>query len=411
MRHTNAITAAISVFSTIPVATAGAQTVMVPLSRSSLVEVDYNLEERRTELASISISVEDPYCLASLVSSLGPAGISTTCAGSILGTDLCPSGRPLRSRVQDLVRFSIDRPSVYTLAANGAFAAAPQYEVPAMRVSLKRGSMFVNQFSADPAIGVCLGTGSGILQPHSYEYSSSFLISVSGGCTTVGEGDAYLSGSLTLTPCVSFIEQPQDAAACSEDGRAFTFRAVLSSPALANTSGPNRVAWMFKRIYQGAEWQPVQTTNCVSLLDLTLEELSHIPVGGEGGPPSPCPSGVDILLFQAEGATSIGDEHQLTVTDLLFSGTQFRCVVFNDCDPQGNYQISEPATARLIRCGCSADYNHDDDIGTDGDIEEFFRCLAGSCCRLCTPDFNGDGDIGTDADIESFFRVLSGGPC
>jgi hypothetical protein len=26
-------------------------------------------------------------------------------------------------------------------------------------------------------------------------------------------------------------------------------------------------------------------------------------------------------------------------------------------------------------------------------------------------DFNGDGDIGTDADIESFFRVLAGGPC
>ncbi len=61
---------------------------------------------------------------------------------------------------------------------------------------------------------------------------------------------------------------------------------------------------------------------------------------------------------------------------------------------------------------CLADFNRDGDIGTDADIEAFFACLAGSCCRFCgTVDFNGDGDIGTDADIESFFRVLAGGPC
>jgi hypothetical protein len=29
----------------------------------------------------------------------------------------------------------------------------------------------------------------------------------------------------------------------------------------------------------------------------------------------------------------------------------------------------------------------------------------------CTSDFNGDGDLGTDADIEAFFRVLAGGAC
>jgi len=28
-----------------------------------------------------------------------------------------------------------------------------------------------------------------------------------------------------------------------------------------------------------------------------------------------------------------------------------------------------------------------------------------------SPDFDGDGDIGTDLDIEAFFRVLGGGPC
>jgi subtilisin-like proprotein convertase family protein len=64
-------------------------------------------------------------------------------------------------------------------------------------------------------------------------------------------------------------------------------------------------------------------------------------------------------------------------------------------------------------CG-HADFNCDGDIGTDADIEAFFRCLAGNCpAPPCTgaADFNGDGDIGTDADIEAFFRVLAGGAC
>jgi hypothetical protein len=62
-------------------------------------------------------------------------------------------------------------------------------------------------------------------------------------------------------------------------------------------------------------------------------------------------------------------------------------------------------------CG-SADFNHDGDVGTDGDIDSFFRCLAGDCCPTCdSADFNGDGDLGTDADIQSFFSVLGGGPC
>jgi hypothetical protein len=62
--------------------------------------------------------------------------------------------------------------------------------------------------------------------------------------------------------------------------------------------------------------------------------------------------------------------------------------------------------------GCSADFNHDGDIGTDQDIDAFFACLGGNCCPTCdSADFNGDGDVGTDADIESFFRVLAGGSC
>ena len=38
------------------------------------------------------------------------------------------------------------------------------------------------------------------------------------------------------------------------------------------------------------------------------------------------------------------------------------------------------------------------------------RLLPGLPC-ITNADFNGDGDMGTDADIEAFFRVLAGGSC
>jgi hypothetical protein len=61
---------------------------------------------------------------------------------------------------------------------------------------------------------------------------------------------------------------------------------------------------------------------------------------------------------------------------------------------------------------CTADYNGDDIIADDSDIEAFFRCLGGDCCSTCAgADFNCDGDVATDADIESFFRVIAGGSC
>jgi hypothetical protein len=59
------------------------------------------------------------------------------------------------------------------------------------------------------------------------------------------------------------------------------------------------------------------------------------------------------------------------------------------------------------------------------DSGSVFECVISNACQTITtppvslvvtnpcgsPDFNGDGDIGTDADIEAFFRVLSGGHC
>jgi len=84
--------------------------------------------------------------------------------------------------------------------------------------------------------------------------------------------------------------------------------------------------------------------------------------------------------------------------------------------------IGSGNTARMVSfvvstCGpsCdSADFDCDGDVGTDFDIQAFFRCLAGNCPSApCTnsADFNHDGDVGTDADIEAFFRVLAGNPC
>lgn len=59
-----------------------------------------------------------------------------------------------------------------------------------------------------------------------------------------------------------------------------------------------------------------------------------------------------------------------------------------------------------------ADFDGDGDTGTDGDIEAFFRVLAGLPCPGCdSADFDRDGDTGTDLDIEAFFRVLGGGNC
>jgi hypothetical protein len=86
----------------------------------------------------------------------------------------------------------------------------------------------------------------------------------------------------------------------------------------------------------------------------------------------------------------------------------YDCIVTNNC---GSLTSDTGQLTITGICG-SADFNGDGDIGTDGDIEAFFACLAGNCCGTCgSPDFNGDGDIGTDADMEGFFRVLSGGEC
>ncbi len=106
------------------------------------------------------------------------------------------------------------------------------------------------------------------------------------------------------------------------------------------------------------------------------------------------------------------------------AGSNFGWILLGDESGSGNairMSSREGSTPPVLlvtftppSCGSCFDFNCDGDIGTDSDIEAFFRCLSGECPPSpCTSnaDFNGDGDIGTDADIEAFFRVLSGGPC
>jgi uncharacterized membrane protein len=97
-----------------------------------------------------------------------------------------------------------------------------------------------------------------------------------------------------------------------------------------------------------------------------------------------------------------------TLTEARAISADGTVIVGNGTDAQG---LFEGWIVTLPRCG-SADFNHDGAVATDADIEDFFACIAGSCCPTCgSPDFNADGAIATDADIEAFFRVLAGGSC
>ena len=103
----------------------------------------------------------------------------------------------------------------------------------------------------------------------------------------------------------------------------------------------------------------------------------------------------------------------------VFSGVTTRTLTVHSDDPslEGVYDVvvtnacGQVVSAAAEVRKCFGDYDDDGDVGTDADIEAFFRCLAGDCCAGCSADYNRDGDIGTDSDIEAFFSVLAGGPC
>jgi hypothetical protein len=123
-------------------------------------------------------------------------------------------------------------------------------------------------------------------------------------------------------------------------------------------------------------------------------------------------------LFWSMGAnplTQIGTNLMFRAPDPTLSVHYDRVtyVQFGATVPSVNSYIDNIVVTPIPPCG-SADFDCDGDVGTDADIEAFFRCLGGNCPPPPCPsnaDFNGDGDVGTDADIEAFFRVLGGGTC
>jgi hypothetical protein len=84
-------------------------------------------------------------------------------------------------------------------------------------------------------------------------------------------------------------------------------------------------------------------------------------------------------------------------------------------------RISGATTATLTISGATGSA-----AGSDGDAGLYSVTVTNAGGQITTttviavlgaprgcgsPDFNGDGDVGTDADIEAFFRVLAGGSC
>jgi hypothetical protein len=118
------------------------------------------------------------------------------------------------------------------------------------------------------------------------------------------------------------------------------------------------------------------------------------------------------------GSTYVGAHTETLAINNVRPGDagSYYCFATTDCNEQftsATVQLTVGGGSCPPVCG-SADFNCDGDVGTDADIESFFRCLAGNCPGAPCPssaDFNADGDVGTDADIEAFFRVLAGGSC
>jgi hypothetical protein len=182
------------------------------------------------------------------------------------------------------------------------------------------------------------------------------------------------AAALSVATIPSFTAQPQNTQACSSGSASFT----------AAASGNPTLRWQVFDSWSSS-WD--------DLTDGVNTWAGYVcTVSG---------SGSAMVVLGAAPQTPGG-------TPELFPMT-VRCVATTACASVNSDQASVSITGPC--CG-SADFNHDGDVGTDSDIEDFFACLAGDCCATCEDvDFNNDGDVGTDADIESFFRVLAGGAC
>jgi hypothetical protein len=277
--------------------------------------------------------------------------------------------------------------------------------------------------------------------------SSSYSI----GGVTPGDGGSYdcvltnscgsaTSGAATLTvdtaPVV--IDQPADQSACSGGSATFTVSGGgTPSPTFqwrkggTDIPGANAASLTISPVAatdQGT-YDCVLTNACGSTNSspATLTVNSPVSIDTQPAPQAVASGGTATFTVGASGTAPLSYQWRKDSVNLTDGGHvagsltstltitpagaadagSYDCIVSNVCGPLD----SSGAALTIGHCG-SADFNHDGDLGTDLDIQDFFACLGGSCCPTCdSADFNGDGDLGTDADIEAFFRVLGGGTC
>jgi len=145
---------------------------------------------------------------------------------------------------------------------------------------------------------------------------------------------------------------------------------------------------------------------------LTCVDAGGVVVGPSGGTaiinggPQPvctgrCPEGIET--WQNQGTSSnpvwvfIGCEGSMNMT--LPGGTVLTGVASYTITPLGSTHQGRLRHVVITK------------NGTELELRRVTTTPFVGASPCGTADFNGDGDIGTDSDIEAFFRVLSGGSC
>ncbi len=89
-------------------------------------------------------------------------------------------------------------------------------------------------------------------------------------------------------------------------------------------------------------------------------------------------AGTDAGLYvtSSDGAAwrRVAGVPSVPVVDIVLETSRLRMVL--GTQGRGAWSVAAPSY-------CSADFNNDGDVGTDQDIDAFFACLAGNCCRQC----------------------------
>ena len=162
----------------------------------------------------------------------------------------------------------------------------------------------------------------------------------------------------------------------------------------------------------------------VQATSITIEPYINIQAGGTGAQ-----DGVVTLVHQAISIPNLDfGPTPLNTTKTLFMSAASTGEAGTSIS--GQFPIASAPFARVgdglfsrVRSGQAAGcaytftptspgpFSQTLNVLTDGgvNVQVTITGIAGTGCA--SPDIDGDGDVGTDADIEAFFRVLAGGHC